>query len=352
MEGCHMPVVNFHSLRSNVFQLFKAAGLDAKDSAIITDVLVDAELNGVSTHGVSMVPAHIRKIKKSYNIHGVLKPVREGNCFTVFDADNMIGMLSAYQAMMFAISEAKGKGLFLVLCNHANTFSTASYYVQMAVDAGMIGVSFCNTPSQMAPLGGKEKLLGTNPLAIGIPAKKENAFIFDMATSIVSKSRINDAVHEGRQTIPFGWATDEDGMPTDNPLKAMKGMILPMAGAKGCGLSMAIDMLAGVLSGAASLDKVGRFYPIENGCMNVGHAFLVIDPKIIWGDDFYEETDRYLNRIRTSQGVGEATVIAPGDNRQHIREKNLTEGILLTNRIFEELNNLMIDLNIEALPWG
>ncbi len=346
-----MPVVNYYSLKSNILRLFQSAGLNAKDSEIVTDVLVESELNGVSTHGVSMVSAHIQKIQKSYNIHGVLKPVKEGDCFTVFDADNMIGMVSAYQAMMFAINKAKEKGIFLVLCNHANTFSAASYYVQMAVNAGLIGLSICNAPSQMAPLGGKEKLLGTNPLAIGVPAKNEDSFIFDMATSVVAKSQINDAVHEGKRSIPLGWATDENGIPTDDPMKAIKGMVLPMAGAKGYGLSVAIDMLAGVLSGAASLDKVGRFYPIENGCMNVGYAFLVMDPTIIWGEDFYDKADRFLNRIRTSQGIGVDNVIAPGDNRQKIRERNLVEGIQLTDRVFEELNAVAADLNIEAFSW-
>ena len=346
-----MPMVTYHSLRNNVFQLFRAAGLENDKASIVTDVLVDAEVNGIGTHGVSMVPAHIRKLQKSYNLGGELKPIREGECFTVFDADNMIGMLSAYQAMQFAIDKAKEKGIYLVLCNYANTFSAASYYVSMAVNAGMIGLAFCNAPAQMAPLGGKEKLLGTNPVAIGVPGKTQNPFIFDMATSVVAKSRINDAVHEGKETIPYGWATDENGIPTNDPLKAIKGMVLPMAGAKGYGLSMAIDVLAGVLSGAASLDNVGRFYPVENGCMNVGHAFLVINPGIVYGDGFYDEMDGYLARIRQSKSAGDAQVIAPGDNKQQIRAKNDAQGISLSEKTFEELNSLAVELDIEGFSW-
>ena len=346
-----MPEVTYHSLKSNVLKLFSAVGLEEEKASIVTDVLVDAEVNGIGTHGVSMVPAHIRKLQKSYNLEGALKQVREGECFTVFDADNMIGMLSAYQAMRLAIDKAKEKGIFFVLCNHANTFSAASYYVNMAVNAGMIGLAFCNAPAQMAPLGGKEKLLGTNPVAIGVPGKTQNPFIFDMATSVVAKSRINDAVHEGKETIPYGWATDENGIPTNDPRKAIKGMVLPMAGAKGYGLSMAIDILSGVLSGSASLDHVGRFYPVENGCMNVGHAFLVINPRIVYGDSFYDEMDKYLARIRESESAGDAHVIAPGDNKQQIREKNIAQDLSLSDKTFEELNSLAAELNIEEFSW-
>lgn len=344
-------ITTYSKLQNNVYQLFLAAGLDENSAEIITNVLIDAEVNGVETHGVSMVPAHIKKIQQCYNVNGKLTVVSSGDCFTVFNANNMIGMISAFKAMKFAIDKAKTTGVYFVLCNHANTFSAASYYVQMAVDAGMIGVAFCNAPAQMAPLGGKEKLLGTNPIAIGIPAKSEVPFIFDMATSIVAKSKINKAVHEGKKTIPIGWATDENGVPTDDPLEAIKGMVLPMAGAKGYGLSMALDILAGVLSGAFSLDKVGRFYPIENGCMNVGHAFLIINPLKLYGEDFYRVIDQYLDRVRTSQSVDTAPVMVPGDNRRQIKKQKLKEGIQLPNKTFKELNSLAAELNIEDFSW-
>ena len=345
-----MPLINFHILKSNIKKLFISTGLDKKSSEIVSDVLVEAELNGISTHGVSMVPAHIRKLRYSYNIEGKLEVVKQGICYSVFDANNMIGMVSAYQAMEYAIENAKKTGVYHVLCNHANTFSAASFYVEMAVDAGLIGIVFCNAPAQMAPLGGREKLIGTNPFAIGIPARNELPFIFDMATSVVAKSKINEAVNKGEKNIPDGWATDENGVPTNDPLKAIKGMILPMAGAKGYGLSVAIDIMAGLLSGASSLDEVGRFYPIENGCMNVGQFFTVIDPNALYGPSFCEEMDKYLNRIRHSKSTGNDPVIAPGDNMQQIKGKNVMHGIQLSEKCIEELNMLAFEMGV-VLSW-
>ena len=250
-----------------------------------------------------------------------------------------------------AIALSRGKGIQMVLCNHANTYSAGAYYVKMAVKMGLIGIAACNAPAQMAPLGGKEKMLGTNPFSIGVLAKNEAPFIFDMATSIVAKSKINEIIRNGGATIPEGWATDSDGNPTTDPLEAVKGMILPMAGAKGYGLCMSIDILAGLMSGAAYLDKVGRFYPLDNGCMNVGHLFISIDPKELYGEDFYDDMDEYLNEIRSSESASSRRIIAPGDDKQEIMRKNMENGLNVSDRLIDELNSLAKELCIGTLNW-
>lgn len=337
-------------LKKFIIDLFMAAGLKESDAFVATEVLMDAELGGISTHGVSMVPAHIRKLQNSYNINAQLTVEQEGEAFAVVNANNMMGMLSAYQAMLIAIDKAKKSGISVVLCNHANTFSAASYYVKMAIDKKMIGIALCTAPAQMAPLGGREKLLGTNPLAVGIPANNEEPFVFDMATSVVAKSKINDAVRRGDTEIPFGWATDEYGKPTNDPIAAAKGLILPMAGAKGYGLCMTIDMIAGVLSGAASLDEIGRFFPIENGCMNVGHAFFVIDPIKLHGFNFFKKIDDYLHRIRTSQSSDGNRIYVPGDKNLINKQRMIVEGIKLDDETWEDMKMLAEKLCVSEIP--
>lgn len=347
-----MSLISVSVLRKNIAALFEGAGLSLENSDIVTDILLDAEISGITTHGISMVPAHIEKLhNNSYSVNGQLEFERDGTGFTIFNANNMIGMLSAYKAMEKAITLSCGNGIQLVLCNHANTYSAGAYYVKMAVKKGLIGIAACNAPAQMAPLGGKEKLLGTNPFSIGVPAKNEAPFIFDMATSIVAKSKINEIIRNGRDTIPDGWATDSAGNPTTNPLEAVKGMILPMAGAKGYGLCMSIDILAGLLSGAAYLDKVGRFYPLENGCMNVGHSFITIDPKVLYGEKFYEDMDKYLNRIRSSESASGRKIIAPGDDKQAITRQNTENGLNVSDRLKDEFDSLAKELRIETLNW-
>lgn len=334
-------LINSVKLQKVITGLFIANGLCEDDANIVTNILLEAELCGITTHGISMVPAHIKKLRSGYKLHGEMKMIKETAAFTLCDANNAVGMLSAWKCMRLAVEKAAEAGIHMVLCRNCNTFSAAYCYVKQAVEKGMIGVVFCNSPAQMAPLGGCEKLLGTNPLAIGIPALEEAPFLLDMATSTVAKSTINQAFQKGDEKIPFGWATDCNGRPTNKTEEAVKGLLLPMAGAKGYGLSMAIDILAGLLSHSSYLDHVGRFYSEDNQCMNVGHAFICIDPMLIYGDGFYEAMDEYLRRIRNSRTVSGERVMVPGDINLKSRNEKEAKGVGLPEELICDLNRLL-----------
>lgn len=336
-----------NKLRDVIESLFINSGLSDKDAVIVADVLIEAELYGKTTHGIGMVPAHIKKLNQSYTLNAPFEIERTAAAISVCNANNSIGMLSAYKGMELAIQKAKSAGGHTVFCHNCNTFSAASYYVKMAAEAGMIGVAFSNTPPQMAPWGGKEKLLGTNPLAISVPTNKENPFIFDMATSTVAKSKINEAYHSGVEKIPMGWATDINGIPTDSPAEAVKGLLLPMAGPKGYGLCVAIDMISGMLSGAAYLDGVGKFYSSDNRGMNVGHTFIALDPRVIYGEDFYDKADDYVKRVRNSQSLNEKMVRLPGDMSLKNKQDKLISGIDLPVRVIDELNCLICERQLD-----
>lgn len=330
-----------NDLREAICYLFETAGLTLNSATIVTDCLMEAELAGISTHGISMVPVHVKKCKEGYNLSAELEIEKGTDSFTVCNANNAIGMLSAWKCIKLAVDKSEKSGIHMVFCNHANTFSAAYCYAKYAVEHGKIAFVSCNAPAQMAPLGGKEKLLGTNPIAIGIPAGKEAPFILDMATSAVAKSKINQALHNGVERIPLDWATDINGIPTDDPKEAVKGLVLPMAGPKGYGLSMAMDIVSGLLSHAAFLDNVGRFYSDDNKCMNVGHSFIVIEPKLVYGNNFYEQMDLYLERVRNSEAVEGGEVLIPGDINLRKRREQMQSGIELPNHVFFELNELL-----------
>lgn len=333
--------VNAELLHQILDQLFACHGLSASDASIVADILLETELCGITTHGLSMVPAHIKKLDNGYNRDAVFCIEHGNDSFSVCDADNSIGMLSAYHCMNLAIEKARTSGIHMVFCHNCNTFSAAYYYAKMALDAGMIAVVSSNAPTQMAPYGGKEKLLGTNPMAIAVPTDKEAPFLFDIATSAVAKSKINDAYHSGADKIPFGWATDEDGNPTDDPAKAVRGLLLPMAGAKGYGLCMAIDLISGLLGGAACLDRVGRFYTPDNRCMNVGQSFVVINPHLIYGDSFYQAADDYVKTIRNSTSATDQPVRLPGDRNYARKAEALKNGVTLSDSLIDSLNALI-----------
>ena len=320
-------------------ELFVKNGLGQSDASIVTNCLLEAELAGISTHGVSMIPSHIKKCKKGYNLNAQLLIEKETPSFTLYNADNAIGMISAWKCIKRGVEMSSNTGIHAVFCNNANTFSAAYCYVKYAVDNGKIAIVMSNAPAQMAPLGGKNKMLGTNPLAIGIPTNDNHPFILDMATSAVAKSKINEAVILGKKEIPYGWATDSEGNPTNNPNEAIKGLILPMAGPKGYGLSMAIDILAGLLSRAAFLNGVNKFYSEDNECMNVGHVFFVIDPVVLYGNDFYQDMHEYLNTIRNSEPIKGQKIYVPGDLNYLSREQKIRDGLYITDELYELLVN-------------
>lgn len=336
-------IVPVKQLKSIVNKLLLKANLVEKHAELVTDCLVEADMCGVSTHGVAILPSHINRIKNGgYNLTPEFKEIREGGAFAVIDSDNSIGFLSAIHCMEYAIEASSKTGIFNVFSINCNTYGAAFYYPLLAVKKGLIGISFCNSPAAMAPWGGLDKLFGTNPFAIGIPCKNANPIVIDMSMSKVAKSKINEA-RKNNEQIPIDWALDEEGKPTIDPIEAIKGLVLPMGNHKGYNLTLAIDILAGALSGASFLNNVGRFYTEDNKCMNVGQTFIAIDPVQIYGDGFYELMDQYVNKIKNSKSLNNESVRVPGDNKFRIRKENISRGIKLHVNTINDLNKCLLE---------
>lgn len=289
-------------------------GVPYEQAVVVSNCFVTADSYGVTSHGTAILPSHIQRIKANgYNLSPNIKIIRETTAFAVIDGDNAIGPVSAVFCMKYAIKKCRESGVFTVFSRNNNTFGPAFYYPLLAANEGMIGIAFSNSPAQMAPVGGKEKMLGTNPFSIVVPNGNE-PIILDMATSVVAKSKFKEYKLRG-QPLPEGWALDAEGNPTTDPDKAMQGFILPMAGFKGYGISMMIDILSGVLSGAAYLNKVGRFYSENGSCMNVGFQFIVFDPKQILGEEYDSVIKDFISTLRNSQPIEGCSIILPGDDR-------------------------------------
>ena len=282
---------------------------------IIADVMATADLYGVTTHGISTLEAHIQRLNCSgYNLKPEFKHIRETPAFAVIDGDNSFGFVSADYCMKYAIEKAKQVGVFQVFSKNNNTVGPAFYYPLKAAEQGMIALLFSNSPAQMAPYGGKEKMLGTNPFAAVIPVPDSNPIIIDMATSIVAKSKFKQFKETGEK-LPDGWALDKNGNPTNDPDEGIQGLILPMAGFKGYGLSMLIDVLSGLVSGAAYLNKVGRFYSEDGSGMNIGFCCIVINPSIVMEENYESSIKEYIKKLRESEKAGKSEIILPGDDR-------------------------------------
>lgn len=331
----------YEELNDFLIKGFMELGCDRKVAFEVAKSLLHAEFSGVPSHGLSMAIQHAKKIiRNEYNIGTRIIKEKETPAFSRYNCNNTIGMYSASVCMQLAIDKAKSVGMYTIYANNCNTFSAAFVYALQASKQGLIGFVMSNSPAQMAPIGGCARLLGTNPLSYAVPTKNEKNLIFDMATSIVAKSKINLA-KEKNEEIPLGWALDEKGNPTTDPREAVKGLILPMAGAKGYGLAVMIDVFAGLLSGAQYLDGVGRFYNSTSSCMNVGHVFIAIDPTILYGDGFYEKMDNYIKRIRLSKSYNGNKIRLPGENKIDRYQKLILEGIEVPDMFFLEFNRVV-----------
>lgn len=290
-------------------------GVSEAHAKIVADCFATSDVFGVTTHGISILPSHIDRIQRGgYNLSPSLTVVKETAAFAVVDGDNAFGPVSAKFCLDYGVEKCKESGVFTVFGRNNNTFGPAFYYSLKAAEQGCIALVSSNSPAQMAPFGGMEKMLGTNPFAAVIPVPGEDPIMIDFATSVVAKSKFKEYAQKGLP-LPDGWAMDENGKPTNDPEAGMRGLVLPMAGFKGYGLSMLIDILAGLLSGSAYLNRVGRFYSNDNKSMNVGFCITVIDPLQVFGDEYTLAIEQYVADLRNSKRVEGQTVVLPGDDR-------------------------------------
>jgi (2R)-3-sulfolactate dehydrogenase (NADP+) len=341
--------VTIEVLKEITKKLLVANQLPIEQADIVADCFVEADACGVITHGVSVLPAHINKIKSgSYNLNPNFNVIRDSGAFAVINSDNAIGPVSAVYCMNYAIEKCKETGIFTVLSRNSNTYGPGFYYPLLAAKNGFIGIALSNSPAAMPPLGGIDKLFGTNPFSFAVPCKEMDPIIFDMATSKVAKSKINEA-RINNKDIPLGWALDENGNPTTNPIEAIKGLVLPMANHKGYGLALTIDILTGVLSGAAFLNNVGRFYSENNEGMNVGQTFIAINPHMIYGEGFYETMDKYVETIRSSRSNDSNNISLPGDNKLKNKKESIQKGIKLAESTVKEINSCLEDCGLDSL---
>lgn len=310
-----MPKINFLKEKEQAKTLLSKAGVKEEHAEIVADCFVTADMYGVTSHGTAILPAHIQRIERGgYNLNPKINVIRETAAFAIIDGDNSMGPVCASYCMDYAVEKSHKSGIFTVLSRNNNTFGPAFYYPLTAAQKGCIGIAFSNSPAQMAPFGGKEKMLGTNPFSMVIPCGDKDPIIVDMATSVVAKSKFKEYKVKN-EPLPEGWALDINGKPTTNPDEAMAGLVLPMAGFKGYGIAMMIDILSGVISGASYLNNVGRFYSENNACMDVGFTFIAIDPKIVFGDDYEKIMEEYIDALRNSETAEGCTIALPGDDR-------------------------------------
>ena len=265
------------SVQQLVADVAAAAGVAAADAAILADALVDADLHGTSTHGVSRLNIYIRRIQR-----GLIDPAAELQAekrrpaVLVVDASGGLGQVQAVKTLELLMPLAAEYGVASATIRRSQHFGALSYYCNLAAKQDMVLIAMTNCEPAMSPVGGCEAFFGTNPIAASFPTGKGFPLKVDLATSLVARGNIIAADKAGKP-IPEGWALDADGNPTTDAAAALAGTVLAMAGHKGAALAAMVELFSGVLSGAAVGSDVGSMYKHMDREQNVGHFFCLLD---------------------------------------------------------------------------
>jgi ureidoglycolate dehydrogenase (NAD+) len=258
---------------------FQGLGLEAKDAADVSRILVLADLFGLHTHGVSRIESYgERLISGGINRRPNITVERVAPALAKVDGDNGVGPLVGYRSLEAALEIAREFGAAVVLARGSNHFGPVSPYLQIAADEGFAGIIGSNATLTIAPTGGSDARFGNSPIGFGVPNPGGDPIILDMAMSVVARAKIRNAFKRGEK-IPDTWATDKDGVPTTDPKAALDGFLLPVGGHKGYGLALIVDLFAGLLSDAAYLTHVKSWVDAPDEPQNLGHFFILFDAK-------------------------------------------------------------------------
>lgn len=329
-------------MKEMVQKIFMNQGLAAQDAQVMADIMVEADLRGVHSHGIARLPIIVERIRKGLiNVRPKLQLIRENDAVFVLDADNGLGPVAGVKAMRLAIEKARKFGIAMGVVRRTNNIGICAYYAIMGAQNDQIGIVGSNAAKSMAPFGGAERVIGTNPIAIAVPAKRYNPIVLDMATSIVAYGKIQLAKKEGKK-IPAEWALDEEGKPTTDPEKALRGSVRPIGGYKGYGLAIIIEILAGVLSGSAILKEVGNIFELDR-VQGLGNFFISIDVgHFTDSEKFKARIDELIETIKSSRKApGFAEILLPGELEWRTREENVENGVPVPTKVFQELQSLL-----------
>ncbi|KRE18241.1 hydroxyacid dehydrogenase [Bosea sp. Root381] len=327
------PAIAAADLQDFVAALFAKAGVPDADAATVADCLVQADLRGVVSHGVGRVPIYLHRIAIGLvDPHAPLAVTELAPVAALVDGANGLGFVTASRAMAEAMARAGRCGMGLAYVRRGTHFGMAASYLLQAIAGGYAAFVFTNASPAMPIWGGRTPFLGTSPFAFGAPGGIDGPpLVLDMATSVVARGKIRRAAASGG-TIPAGWALDRDGNPTTDAKAAYDGIILPLGGPKGSGLSLMMEVLGGVMSGAAFGGEVGNQYADEDRPQDVGHLFIALRPDLaVSAADYRARMDALASRAKACPPVEPgAEILFPGEPEARLAARRQREGIPLS----------------------
>jgi LDH2 family malate/lactate/ureidoglycolate dehydrogenase len=356
--------ISADDLRKFCTKVFERLGVPAENARIAADILVAADLRGIDSHGVARLSRYVSGIQQ-----GMMRPnanpklIHETACAATIDGDAGLGQPVAFRAMQLAIKKAHEHSLGFVAVRNSNHFGIAGYYAMMALEEDMIGVCTTNSEVLVVPTFARNAVLGTNPIAIAVPAGNERSYVLDMSTATVTRGKL-EVYARLEKAMPPCWATDENGLATNDPTRVLRNIInrgggglLPLGGVseetgghKGYGLALAVEIFSAVLSGALCADRVyprdkdGK--PLPSG---IGHFFgaMRIDAFRPIGE-FKRDMDDLIRRLKSSpKAQGAKRIYIHGEKEYETAERYSKEGIPLNPKVAEDLRKIAKQLKIQ-----
>ncbi len=331
--------------------VFEKIGCSVADAELAAKVLLSADLRGIDSHGVARLSGYVRLWEvKRVNANPEIRIIHESPSTAVIDGDGGLGLVVAPYAMQVAIDKAKIAGTGWVSVQNSNHFGIAGYHAMMALQNDMIGWAMTNASPLVAPTFSVERLLGTNPICVAIPAGEEPAFVADLATTTAANGKL-EILQRKNEKAPLGWVQDKYGNSSVNPHELKSGgALLPLGGDrehgshKGYALGSIVDIFSAVLSGANYGPWVPPFpayvpMPEEQPGKGIGHFFgaMRIDA-FRKPEEFKEHMDKWIRRFRSAKTIeGEEQVLIPGDPEREMEENRMRSGIPLLHPVEEDL---------------
>lgn len=316
-------------LRALVFDAFVSLGIPEEDAGAVADVLVDANLRGIDSHGFNRVPTYMERVRSG--LAGGADSMRlasDAGVLCRIDAGHALGPAVAIRGADIAASRALAHGIALVAIGRSTHFGPAGHYARHIAERGLIAIAITNAPATMAAHATTERFLGTNPIAIAAPLGGRGVFVLDMSSSVVARGKIVRAALLG-ETLPEGLALDAEGAPTTEAERALEGCVLPLGGPKGSNLALAIAIVCGILAGADFDDEMASMYEDPDRPQNVGHVFIAVDPaRLGAGEDARGRLEALVDRFhalrRADPGV---EPLLAGELEDRCAEERRRDGI-------------------------
>ena len=322
--------------------ILTAAGFPEEDAETIAKVIAHSDFTGVYSHGLSRLTRYMRQIEAgSLNPRPDFRKVEDSGAALVFDGDNGSGIVAVNRAYDALRGKVKQYGVAMACGRRNANIGCGSYYGWRAAADGLVALVTCNTYAFTSPYGGADRLIGTNPIILGVPAGEEYPIVMDISTTFVAMGKIQAAEREG-QSIPEVWAKDYDGAPTTDPARAFS--LSPIAGHKGYGLAVMVDVLSTMFSGACFGTDIGLFSKLEKE--NTGFCLILIDPaRFMPIEEFKARVDRYVRMMKDSRRApGVEEIFLPGEIEFRKFEQMKKSGFSVSEALARELTELAVRL--------